>query len=145
MIMETVPGVNREGLGRQLKQFLSGVSGSVARGGVPVGPVNLRLAQTALHFMTDLPAARDAVFEYFGLVLDGEVAKYQPMGAGQVREFNQSQEDGEHVIEQLQEVLTGFLESNPVHWAPQVSRWSLDCLALLPGVCWSCQPTVCLD
>lgn len=100
---------------KQLRAFLAGASAGGSRGANP------RLAQTALHLLVHLPAARDAVFEYYGGVLEGVVARH----SGQEPAVTEEEEE---LIEELQKVLAGFVERRPEAWAPIVSAWALDIL-----------------
>jgi integrator complex subunit 5 len=109
--------------------FLAGAAaGPGARGG------STRLAGTALHLLVHLPAARDAVFEYYGALLDGVVGRHSAQ-AGEAGQPSITEEE-EVTIEELQKVLAGFIETNPEAWAPLVSAWALDNLGRMSSK-WS--------
>ena len=76
---------------------------------------------------------RDAVFEYYGTVLDGVVSRHS---AGDGNNGPSTTEEEELLIEELQKVLAGFIEANPEAWAPIVSAWSLDNLGRMSSK-WS--------
>jgi len=130
MEVGALPGAQEE-LMKQLRAFLQGAAG----GGR--GALNPRLASTAIHLLTHLPASREAVFEYYSVVLDAAVGRYNPAnnegGPGsQAAQVQLAQaEDEERIIGDLQKVLSGFIESNPTAWAPIISKWSLDSLGRL--------------
>jgi len=124
MILEAAPTPpNQEDLVKQLRTFLAGA-------GAPTRTqVNPQLCSTALHLLTHLPAAREAVLEYFGSVLDGIVSRYNPQ---QERDQTVYSEDvSEIILEDLSTVLSSLVSSSPSPWAPIVSTWSLDCLGKL--------------
>jgi len=124
MILEVAPTPpNQDELLKQLRTFLAGAGASTRT------QVNPQLSSTALHLLTQLPAAREAVLEYFGSVLDGIVSRYNPQ---QDREGqNTFNEDEEILLEDLAKVLSSLVTSSPSPWAPIVSTWSLDCLGKL--------------
>ncbi|XP_023331254.1 integrator complex subunit 5 [Eurytemora carolleeae] len=101
----------------QLKQFLEGVG--KGRG------LNLRLSGVALNLLKNLPCARDAVFEYYSVVFDRLVANYTPSS-----DAKSCTPEEEEMVGELQEVLSGFVETNPGSWAPIISQWSLDTLGI---------------
>lgn len=106
-----------------MRSFLAGAGPSTRN------QVNPQLSSTALHLLTHLPAAREAVLEYFGSVLDGIVSRYNPQ---QDRDQNAYNEDmSEIILEDLARVLSSLVSSSPSPWAPIVSTWSLDCLGKL--------------
>ena len=114
---------SQEDLIKQLRSFLAGAGPSTRN------QVNPQLSSTALHLLTHLPAAREAVLEYFGSVLDGIVSRYNPQ---QDRDQNAYNEDmSEIILEDLARVLSSLVSSSPSPWAPIVSTWSLDCLGKL--------------
>jgi len=124
MILEvTSNSPNQEDLIKQLRTFLSG-AGSHNR-----NQVNPQLSSTALHLLTHLPAAREAVLEYFGCVLDGMVSRYN---AQQERDQAAYSEDvSEMILEDMSRVLLSLISTSPSPWAPIVSTWSLECLGKL--------------
>ena len=128
MILDAKPVSSQDDLMKQLKIFLSGASGSTRQ------PVKPQLCSTALHLLTHLPAAREAVFEYFGYVLDGIVARHQPVRDNQENKQSYN-EDEEEVLQQLSQTLTDLVTSSSA-WAGLVSSWSLDTLGKLSSK-WS--------
>lgn len=124
MILETPANpVSQDDLIKQLRTFLAGAGASTRN------QVNPQLSSTALHLLTQLPAAREAVLEYFGSVLDGIVSRYNPQ---QDRDQNAYNEDmSEIILEDLSRVLSTLVSNSPSPWAPIVSTWSLDCLGKL--------------
>jgi len=121
MILEVASSTpTQDDLVKQLRSFLAGA------GAPPRNQVNPQLSATALHLLTHLPAAREAVLEYFGTVLDGIVSRYNPQ---QDREQSAYIEDvSEMILHDLSKVLTSLVSTSPSPWAPIVSTWSLDCL-----------------
>jgi len=124
MILEVSPILpSQEDLIKQLRTFLSGAGANNRT------QVNPQLSSTALHLLTHLPAAREAVLEYFGSVLDGMVSRYNPQ---QDRDQAAYSEDvSEMILEDLSRVLLSLISNSPSPWAPIVSTWSLDCLGKL--------------
>jgi len=124
MILEATPNPpNQDELLKHLRTFLAGAGVSTR------GQVNPQLSTTALHLLTQLPAAREAVLEYFGSVLDGIVSRYNPI---QDRDGgNTFNEDEEIILADLSRVLSSLVTSCPSPWAPIVSTWSLECLGKL--------------
>ena len=128
-----VPASSQEELMRQLKTFLAGAGGTTRHSVKPA------LCTTALHLLTHLPAAREAVLEYFGHILDGIVARCSPSRDNQDSRQNYD-EDEEYVLEQLSQTLTDLVSSSPASvssaWSAIVSTWSLDTLGKLSSK-WS--------
>jgi len=124
MILEVTPTPsNQDELLKQLRTFLTG-AGAPTR-----NQINRQLSSTALHLLTNLPAAREAVLEYFGCALDGIVSRYNPQ---QDRESqNTYNEDEDIILDDLSRVLSSLVTNSPSPWAPIVSTWSLDCLGKL--------------
>ena len=127
MIYETVtPTSSKDELLKQLRTFLSGASGTTRP------PLKPQLASTALYLLTHLPAAREAVLEYFGHVLDGIMARYSPQANNQDdRQGHNYNEDEEMILDDLSKTLSDLVSSSPSPWAPVVSAWCLECLGRL--------------
>eukprot|EP00088_Acartia_fossae_P015075 TRINITY_DN1817_c0_g1_i3.p1 TRINITY_DN1817_c0_g1~~TRINITY_DN1817_c0_g1_i3.p1 ORF type:complete len:989 (+),score=197.31 TRINITY_DN1817_c0_g1_i3:38-3004(+) len=87
---------------------------------------NLRVSNIALNLLKNLPSARDAVFEYYAGILERIVNNYNPESPD-----SSTTPEEEEIISEVQETLSGYIESNPSSWAPMVSKWSLDTLGRL--------------
>lgn len=89
--------------------------------------INTKLVRTSLTLLEDLPAAREAVFEYFSIVFDLSVENYvifldkEPHGLP----------PDEDAIADIQEALENLVNKGPSAWAPLVSTWSLRLLGRL--------------
>ncbi|XP_012270853.1 integrator complex subunit 5 [Orussus abietinus] len=84
----------------------------------------LDLTRTALSLLQNLPAARDAVLEYFCSVFFVAVNKYvRQIEANQTLPISE-----EAIIVEIHGVLNNFINANPEAWAPIVSAWSLELL-----------------
>lgn len=86
------------------------------------------VAQAAIRLLKTLPVAREAVLEYMHSLFDDAVSRHiarldseDPGGA----------EERESAVEEVQRVLSGFIEANVGAWAPIVSSWSLELLGQL--------------
>ncbi|CAL1679213.1 unnamed protein product [Lasius platythorax] len=98
------------------------ISGAVSR---PSHSANTQdVTRTALFLLKNVPAARDAVLEYFCSVFFAAVSKY-------VRQIETNQNlpiPEESIIAEIHAVLSSFINGNPEAWAPIISAWSLDLL-----------------
>ncbi|XP_072762301.1 integrator complex subunit 5 [Anoplolepis gracilipes] len=98
------------------------ISGAVSR---PSHSANTQdVTRTALFLLKNVPAARDAVLEYFCNVFFAAVSKY-------VRQIETNQNvpiAEESIIAEIHTVLSSFINGNPEAWAPIISAWSLDLL-----------------
>lgn len=87
----------------------------------------LDVTRTALSLLQNVPAARDAVLEYFCNVFFVAVSKY-------VRQIETNQNLAiceESLIAEIHSVLSSFINGNPEAWAPIISAWSLELLGKL--------------
>ncbi|KAK1117511.1 hypothetical protein K0M31_016544 [Melipona bicolor] len=87
----------------------------------------LDVTRTALSLLRHVPAARDAVLEYFCNVFFIAVTKY-------VRQLETNQNLAiceETIIAEIHTVLSSFINGNPEAWAPIISAWSLELLGKL--------------
>ncbi|XP_076653027.1 integrator complex subunit 5 omd [Halictus rubicundus] len=87
----------------------------------------LDVTRTALSLLRNVPAARDAVLEYFCNVFFVAVTKH-------VRQIETNQNLAiceESIIAEIHTVLSGFINGNPEAWAPIISAWSLELLGKL--------------
>ena len=128
---QSTSSTSKDDLLRQLRTFLSAASGTTRP------PVKPALCSTALQLLVRLPAAREAVLEYFGHVLDGVVARYN--SNPQQQEDRGRQEDEEMVLEELSSTLSDLVTASPgtgSPWPGLVSAWCLDCLGKLSSK-WS--------
>ncbi|XP_011638969.1 integrator complex subunit 5 [Pogonomyrmex barbatus] len=85
------------------------------------------VTRTALFLLKNVPAARDAVLEYFCNVFFVAVTKY-------VRQIETNQNipiPEETIIAEIHIILSNFINGNPEAWAPIISAWSLDLLGKL--------------
>ncbi|GLH07144.1 Uncharacterized protein GBIM_12672 [Gryllus bimaculatus] len=105
----------------ELRTFVAGATRAVK-----TNP--LELARTALSLLKTLPAARDAVLEYFCTLFDSAVSKY----VAQIEnDANPSGGHEEATIAEIHSVLCNFVSNNPEAWAPIISTWSLELLGEL--------------
>ena len=104
-------GSGKDDLMRQLKTFLNGVGTSSRPQQKP------QLCSTALYLLTHLPAARDAVLEYFGHVLDGMVARHNPQARSEAEERQNYNEEEEMILDELSRTLTDLVTASPSPWA----------------------------
>ena len=87
----------------------------------------LDVTRTALSLLRSVPAARDAVLEYFCNVFFVAVTKH-------VRQIETNQSlaiSEESIIAEIHAVLSSFVNGNPEAWAPIISAWSLELLGKL--------------
>ncbi|XP_076236302.1 integrator complex subunit 5 omd isoform X2 [Calliopsis andreniformis] len=87
----------------------------------------LDVTRTALSLLRNVPAARDAVLEYFCNVFFAAVTKY-------FRQIETNQNITiceETIIAEIHDVFTNFINENPEAWAPIISAWSLELLGKL--------------
>ncbi|KYM81411.1 Integrator complex subunit 5 [Atta colombica] len=85
------------------------------------------VTRTALSLLKNVPAAREAVLEYFCNVFFVAVTKY-------VRQIESNQNisiSEESIIAEIHAILSSFVNGNPEAWAPIISAWSLDLLGKL--------------
>ncbi|XP_012524934.1 integrator complex subunit 5 isoform X2 [Monomorium pharaonis] len=105
----------------EIRKFISGASR-------PVHSANTQdVTRTALSLLRNVPAARDAVLEYFCNVFFVAVTKY-------VRQIETNQNipiPEENIITEIHTILSSFVNGNPEAWAPIISVWSLDLLGKL--------------
>nr|CAD7574230.1 unnamed protein product [Timema californicum] len=110
----------------ELRTFVSGATRSMK-----TNP--LEFARTALSLLKTLPAARDAVLEYFCTLFDSAVDKYitdvQMMVSDSTQPGSVSYEEA--TITEIHNVLCSFVSLNPEAWAPIISTWSLELLGEL--------------
>ncbi|KAL0106307.1 hypothetical protein PUN28_016197 [Cardiocondyla obscurior] len=85
------------------------------------------VTRTALFLLKNVPAAREAVLEYFCNIFFVAVTKY-------VRQIETKQNipiPEESTIAEIYIILSNFVNGNPEAWAPIISAWSLDLLGKL--------------
>ncbi|KAJ9588448.1 hypothetical protein L9F63_018181 [Diploptera punctata] len=121
-----IKSVSTQDLMSDLRAFVAGATR-------PVKSNPLELARTALSILKTLPAARDAVLEYFCTLFDSAVCKYvTQIESDMCMNSNTSllvHEDA--TIAEIHVVLCNFVSSNPKAWAPIISTWSLELLGEL--------------
>lgn len=93
----------------------------------------LDLSKTALFLLKNLPAARDAILEYFCNLFDIAVSNYikrieTEIATGQMPETSSKEET---TVAEIHTVLCNFVNLNPHAWAPVISTWSLELLGEL--------------
>ncbi|XP_075212361.1 integrator complex subunit 5 omd [Lycorma delicatula] len=119
------PVLSQQDLLAELRLFIAGATRSLK-----VHP--LELARKALSLLKTLPAARDAVLEYFCTLFYSAVSNYvKQLKAGKNTTSNEPQNQDEMVISEIHSVLCNFVSSNPEAWAPIISTWSLELLGEL--------------
>ncbi|GFG34362.1 hypothetical protein Cfor_08970 [Coptotermes formosanus] len=122
-VIKTVPP---QDLMTELRTFVAGATR-------PVKTNPLELARTALSILKTLPAARDAVLEYFCTLFDSAVSKYVTQIENDMCLNSGSSASGHEdaTIIEIHVVLCNFVSSNPKAWAPIISTWSLELLGEL--------------
>ncbi|XP_066991548.1 integrator complex subunit 5 isoform X2 [Anabrus simplex] len=121
-VIKTVP---TQDLLTELRTFLSGATRTVK-----INP--LELARTALSLLKTLPAARDAVLEYFCSLFDDAVSKYVTQIETDMTHGSSSGSlQEEATIAEIHNILCNFVSANPEAWAPIISTWSLELLGEL--------------
>lgn len=110
----------------ELNIFISG-----ARQDTKISPLDL--SKTALFLLKNLPAARDAILEYFCKLFDIAVSNYivrieTEIATGQIPETSSKEES---TVAEIHTVLCNFVNLNPQAWAPVISTWSLELLGEL--------------
>ncbi|XP_022084361.1 integrator complex subunit 5-like [Acanthaster planci] len=98
------------------------VKGSHARSGHKLS--SEEHARCALHLLRTLPAARTAVLEHLCHVFDESVNSYLFELEGEASTGLNL--DG--VIQEINDVLLNFINSNAAAWSPLISAWSIDLL-----------------
>ncbi|KAF5276285.1 hypothetical protein FQA39_LY06634 [Lamprigera yunnana] len=91
------------------------------------------LTKAALSLLKTLPAARDAVLEYFCTVFNTATQNYinrieTEIATGQLPPVS---EDDELIISEIHTVICSFVSLNAEAWAPIISTWSLELLGEL--------------
>ncbi|XP_066597550.1 integrator complex subunit 5 [Prorops nasuta] len=85
------------------------------------------VTRTALNLLINLPAARDAVLEYFCSVFFTAVAKY----VRQIENNQISTIPEEAIIAEIYTALCSCIHNDPEAWAPIISTWALELLGKL--------------
>lgn len=91
------------------------------------------LSKTAIYLLKNLPAARDAILEYFCNLFDVAVNNYivrieKEIATGEMPETSSKEET---TVAEIHNVLCNFVSLNPQAWAPVISTWSLELLGEL--------------
>lgn len=131
----------------ELENFINGVANFYT---LPPNAL-VKLSQCSLHLLENLPASRDAVFEYFALIFDTSVSNYvQSLEVRfhllwiSIRTFNNSNAssgslqkdpngpitDDESLID-IQDALEKLVFDGKHAWSPYISDWSLRILGVL--------------
>lgn len=121
-----IKAVPPQDLMNDLRTFVAGATR-------PVKTNPLELARTALSILKTLPAARDAVLEYFCTLFNSAVSKYVTQIETDMCLDSSSSTSGHEdaTIVEIHVVLCNFVSSNPKAWAPIISTWSLELLGEL--------------
>lgn len=85
------------------------------------------VAQAAIRLLRTLPVAREAVLEYMHNLFDDAVGRHIVRLDSEESVPSVEERD----VEDVQGVLSGFIESNLSAWAPIISGWSLELLGHL--------------
>lgn len=104
-----------------LRLFLAGTSSYDSK----IRPSDV--AKAAIRLLKTLPVAREAVLEYMHNLFDDAVSRH-------IVRLDSEESGGvpeERDVEDVQSVLSGFIESNLSAWAPIISGWSLELLGHL--------------
>lgn len=109
----------------ELRNFLSGTQRATAKSN------HVELTKTALTLLKSLPAARDAVLEYFCTVMDMSVSRYVSQLETDREQSTSTAFPEETTISEIHSTLSTFVSSNPEAWAPIISTWSLELLGEL--------------
>lgn len=89
------------------------------------------LAKAAIRLLKTLPVAREAVLEYMHNLFDDAVNRHIMRLDSEDTGVPVEAEERELAVEEVQQVLSGFIDSNLGAWAPIISAWSLDLLGHL--------------
>lgn len=117
----------------ELNSFIIGVSQSSKS-----NPVNL--SKNALFLLKNLPAARDAVLEYFCNVFDAAASNYIKRYETEIAtgEMPDTTSKEEMMVVEIHNVLSNFVSQNPQAWAPVISTWSLELLGMYIFILFFC-------
>lgn len=110
----------------ELKAFIGGATRTTKNH-------QFELAKSALSLLKSLPAARDAVLEYFCTVFDTATQNFIVRIETEIAtgELPPASEDDEAIISEIHTVICSFVSSNAEAWAPIISTWSLELLGEL--------------
>lgn len=109
-----------------LRIFLAGTSGYDSKVRGPDA------AKAAIRLLKTLPVAREAVLEYMHNLFDDAVNRHiMRLDSEETGVPVEVEDEREMAIEEVQQVLSGFIESNLGAWAPIISSWSLELLGHL--------------
>lgn len=94
---------------------------------------SLDLSKNAIFLLKNVPAARDAILEYFCNLFDNAVGNYitrieTEIATGEMPETSSKEET---TIAEIHMVLCNFVSQNPEAWASVISTWSLELLGEL--------------
>ncbi|XP_031350418.1 integrator complex subunit 5 isoform X1 [Photinus pyralis] len=122
----TIRNVQQPDVLLELKSFIGGATHSTK-------PNHFELTKAALNLLKTLPAARDAVLEYFCTVFNVATQNFivrieTEIATGQLPPAT---EDDEAIISEIHGVICNFVSSNAEAWAPIISTWSLELLGEL--------------
>ncbi|XP_064425741.1 integrator complex subunit 5 [Latimeria chalumnae] len=117
--------VSSQELAQEIKAFLNGVD--------PVHGNKLTVkdhARCAILLLRNLPPARNAVLEHLCGVFDEYVSNYilEIENETNATSLGPNLDD---VIQEIQNVLSDFVRTNPKAWAPLISAWSIDLMGQL--------------
>lgn len=121
---------------RDLRSFIKGATKPSRKGYLDTG-----LARIALSLLKTLPAAREAVLEYFRCLFDDVIGRYAFNAEAAASKINSRRGPPEHevglatheeaTVIEIHNVLCEFVSSSPEAWAPIISKWSLELLGEL--------------
>ncbi|KAF2885662.1 hypothetical protein ILUMI_20513 [Ignelater luminosus] len=122
----TIRNVQQQDVIYELKAFIGGSTQDTKCNHVD-------LAKTALSLLKTLPAARDAVLEYFCVVFNSATQNFivrleTEIATGQLPPAS---EEDETIISEIHTVISSFVSLNAESWAPIISTWSLELLGEL--------------
>ncbi|KAK5644511.1 hypothetical protein RI129_005811 [Pyrocoelia pectoralis] len=122
----TIRNIQQPDVLLELKSFIGGAAHSTK-------PNHFELTKAALNLLKTLPAARDAVLEYFCTVFNMATQNFiirieTEIATGQLPPVT---EDDEAIISEIHSVICNFVSINAEAWAPIISTWSLELLGEL--------------
>ncbi|KAF5290000.1 hypothetical protein FQR65_LT11666 [Abscondita terminalis] len=122
----TIRNIQQADILFELKSFIGGATQTPKQN-------HFDLTKAALSLLKTLPAARDAVLEYFCTVFNTATQNFivrieTEIATGQLPPVS---EDDETIISEIHTVICGLVSLNAEAWAPIISTWSLELLGEL--------------
>ncbi|KAK4875105.1 hypothetical protein RN001_011527 [Aquatica leii] len=126
MSHSTIRNIQQTDVLLELKSFIGGATQTTKYN-------HFDLTKAALSLLKTLPAARDAVLEYFCVVFNTATQNFivrieTEIATGQLPPVS---EDDEAIISEIHTVICSLVSLNAEAWAPIISTWSLELLGEL--------------